>query len=286
MVWTIWVFIGWLCLSISAMAIGGDLQPQTRPLYEIGVGAAVFSLPDYPGSDQSRVRALGLPYGIYRGQYFRADEDGGIRGRFFDLSRWDIDVAAGAAFPASSDENVARDGMPDLDWIGRVGPRLRYRVLENGSRDRFFINLPVQTVFSTDFGRLDGRGFIFLPSVRYDYRGLLSGRVRLLATVAAVFGTRPLMDYFYTVPTKFSRPDRPAYSAREGFLEMRYRAGVIWRISPKYILAASVGWNNLEWARNRRSPLLRQEITTTAVIGLIWRVFASSEPAYNDVNSL
>ncbi|NQZ01870.1 MAG: MipA/OmpV family protein [Bdellovibrionales bacterium] len=277
-----------LTLLAMLLALSGSLaEGQTlgderndRPLYEVGVGAAVFQLPDYPGSDQSRVRTLGLPYAIYRGRYLRADEDGGVRGRFFDLENWDLDLAAGAAFPANSEENEAREGMPDQDWIGRVGPRLRYRILEKDARDRFWLNLPVQTVFSTDFGRLDGRGFVFLPSLQYDYRGFLDGRLRVVASVAGVYATRPLMDYFYTVPKRFAIEGRRAYSAREGFLEMRYRLGVIWSLSPDYILAASFGLNSLEWARNQNSPLLRQEVTTTAVVGLIWRVFASTEKAY------
>lgn len=276
---TLWLALLFLTdLEAGSQPIGS--QKSQRPLYEFGVGAAVFELPDYPGSDQSRVRTLGLPYAIYRGRYLRADEDGGIRGRFLDLERWDLDLSAGAAFPANSEENRARKGMPDLDWIGRIGPRLRYRLLERDHRDRFWINLPVQAVFSTDLGRLDSRGFVFIPSLQYDYRGFLGGRLRVVTTIAGVYAARPLMDYLYTVPTKFSRANRPPYSAREGFLELRYRASLIWRISPQYILAGGLGWNSLEAARNQDSPLLRQKTTTLAFLGLVWRVFASSEKAY------
>jgi outer membrane protein len=270
--------LGFLVFQANSQTIG--TEKSERPLYEVGVGAAALSLPDYPGSDRSRLRTIALPYSIYRGRFLRADEDGGLRGRFFDHERWDLDFSAGAGFPASSRENRAREDMPDLDWIGRLGPRLRYRFLKREVRDQFRFDLPLQAVFSTDFTRVDGRGFVALPSLQYIYHGLLTGRLRLVATTRAVLSARPLMDYFYTVQTRYANESRPAYSAREGLIEFRHTIGAVWTISPQYILAASFGLNDLSMARNKESPLLRTETTTVVAVGLIWRIFASSDKAY------
>ena len=274
------IFIAFLGCSVTSAQVLVPTKEKRKALYELGVGAAIFELPDYPGSEQSRIRTLGLPYGIYRGRTFRADQENGMRGNFFSRSRWDLDLSFGAAFPANSERNRARDGMPDLDWIGRVGPRLIYYVIPKGERDRLDLRLPLQATISTDFGRVDGRGFVFNPSLVYNYNGIFTGRFTLSASVGAAFATRALMDYFYQVSDDFVTPSRPGYSPEAGLLETRYRVGAFWRISSDVILAASYGVNSYEGATNRASPLLTQTWTRTAVLGFIWRVFSSEERAY------
>ncbi len=138
-----------------ALPVAGAAQAQEiagEPLWELGVAAGVGSLPDYPAADQNHVRALALPFIRYRGDILRSDEKGLVRGRFIRTPDVEFDISLNGSFPARSDKNTARAGMPDIDWLGEVGPRLEWTVARAaGDIARVTLELPVRTVWSTDF---------------------------------------------------------------------------------------------------------------------------------------
>jgi MipA family protein len=92
-----------------------------RPLWELGIGVAGLSLPDYRGSDQSSAYLLPLPYVVYRGTFLKADRDG-TRALLLDSQRVKVDVSVAASTPARSRDNLARQGMPNLPGTFEVGP--------------------------------------------------------------------------------------------------------------------------------------------------------------------
>ena len=81
-------------------------------------------MPDYPAADQTTVRAIALPYLVYRGDFWRVggeDNRGAVSGRFWKDDRFEFDVTLSAAFPVDSGENDARRDMPDLDFLFGIG---------------------------------------------------------------------------------------------------------------------------------------------------------------------
>ena len=57
------------------------------PLWEAGFGIVHAIAPDYPGADHSSTYTIPFPAALYRGDVLRADEDGGMRGRFLKKKR-------------------------------------------------------------------------------------------------------------------------------------------------------------------------------------------------------
>lgn len=106
----------------------GLLRPadaaETLPLWELGVVIGAGYAPDYPAADEYSARILPLPYFVYRGKVFRSEESGLLRGRIVQTARVEFDVSVAGAVDTKSHQNDARRGMPDLDWMGQIGPRL------------------------------------------------------------------------------------------------------------------------------------------------------------------
>ena len=137
---------------VPALGEEGEAEKKTtedalEPLYELGIAGGLGELPDYPGSDQKRIRYLVLPYFIYRGKVFRSDQKEGMRARFIRNEDIDLDMSAAGSFPASSADNDARRGMPDLDWLMELGPRLEVLLSRLNGRGRFRFLLPARAVF-------------------------------------------------------------------------------------------------------------------------------------------
>ena len=97
-----------------------------------GPGRRCLRLPHYRGSDQSRNWVLPVPYVVYRGDIIKADRDG-ARAVLFDTERFDVDLSVAATAPTRSDDNDARQGMPDLAATFELGPNLNFTL---GARRR------------------------------------------------------------------------------------------------------------------------------------------------------
>ena len=115
-VWGAWI------VTPAAAAEGG------QPLFELGLVGGGGYLPDYPAADESHLRGLALPYFAYRGEIIRSDEKGLLRGRLIQTDDIEFDISLNGSFPVDSDDNDDRRGLPDLDWLGEIGPRVQFTV--------------------------------------------------------------------------------------------------------------------------------------------------------------
>ena len=151
-------------LSALVVALGAetaaapDSQPDAKPLFELGVAGGGGYLPDYPAAGQSHFQGLVLPYLAYRGAIVRSDEKGILRGRIVRSDRFELDLSLAGSFAAESDDNDARRGLPDLDYLGEVGPRLQITLARAARDAKIELELPVRAVLSTDFSDLRPAG--------------------------------------------------------------------------------------------------------------------------------
>lgn len=262
--------------NVAGFAQTQDIIYPKLPKLEVGAGAGGFYLPDYPGSDESRYRFLVLPYVIYRGDILRADRDGGVRGRFFNNEVFDFDLSFDAAFPAKSSDNKARQGMPDLNWTGEIGPRMLFH-LHKGRMVRLDLSLPVRYVFSTDFSDLYSEGFLFNPELKFRHRALFDEHTFFAANMGGTWTTEKVMDYFYEVKPQYVRGDRSVYDARGGFMGFDASFFMARRFSQQWM--GYIGFRKSYYAdsANRKASLLRDIETESYFTGLVWTFYTKGE---------
>jgi MipA family protein len=232
-------------------------------------------VPDYPAAGQNHFRVLPAPYLIYRGEVLRSGERG-VRGRLYGSGDLEFNLSFNAAFAARSRDNRAREGMPDLDYLGEVGPALRYVAWRGaGGRQRVALELPVRAVFSTDLSYVRFRGVSVAPEVSFEHVGLFHPAARTRVGVGPVFTTGLLSDYFYRVEERYARTGRPAYDASGGYLGTRltfsYRRPITERIS----VGGGGRLENFSAAANEGSPLFRREWNATLFAGVSIALYRS-----------
>ena len=86
-----------------------------------------------------------------------------MRGRFVQPRNVELDISLSGSFAIDSDDNDARRGLPDLDYLGEVGPRLQITIARAARHAKIDLELPLRAVFSTDLSDLDYRGVTFSP---------------------------------------------------------------------------------------------------------------------------
>lgn len=251
-------------------------RAQQLPVFEVGVAGGGGSLPAYPASSQNQLRGLLVPYVIYRGSVVSAD-DGGLRARTSLADGIELSVSASGGINASSDDVTARQGMPDLQWLGEIGPNLRF-ILWRGENEaspaRIVIDAPVRAVFSTDWSSVSFRGFTFAPDIAYERMHVFSPYARLRVSAGVLFGTDAFTDYFYDVAPEYARAGRPAYNAQPGYVGARLSVAYRLPITERLSILAGARVENFSGAANAGSPLFRTEWNASVVAGFafsLWR---------------
>jgi MipA family protein len=263
-------------LAAVFIAVCTLTRADELPLWEAGAGVAVIDFPDYRGSDQRETFVLPLPYFIYRGDMIKADR-GGLRGEFLKNERLNLYLGINGTIPVDSSDNVARQGMPDLDSTLEMGPTLEVHLGQSEDRRvRADLRLQLRAVVATDFSDVQAAGWVFQPKLNLDLRDIWPGpgwRVRL--ATSPLFGSHRYHDYFYGVAPEFATAQRPAYAAPGGYAGWEWVATLSRRF-PSYWVGAFLRADTLAGAVFDASPLLRQNYSYTAGFGVSW-IFSRSE---------
>jgi outer membrane scaffolding protein for murein synthesis (MipA/OmpV family) len=244
-------------------------------LLEAGVFGGGGWIPDYPAAGQNHFRGLALPYLLYRGEILRSD-DRGVRGRFYRGDDLEFSLSFNGALAARSRDNRAREGMPDLDYLGEVGPALRWVPWRDGAKQRISLELPVRAVFSTDFSQINYRGFIVAPEAAFEHIGLFHPVARTRVGIGPVFGSGRYMDYFYRVEDQYARPGRPGFDAAGGYLGARLQFSHRRPLTDRISVVAGGRIENFSGATNEGSPLFRREWNGTVVGGVSISLYRSA----------
>jgi outer membrane protein len=263
-----------LTLSLAAVRVTAQVAPAETstdergglPLWEAGLAAGGGRVADYPGADQSHARGIVAPVFVYRGRVLRVDQ-GAIRGRVFDTPDWELDLSATAAFNARGNE--LRRGMPGLDYLFGVGPQLVYKGWRRGGTGPT-LHLKTRALFSTDFRRIDRRGFSFDPDLRWRFMPQALPRAALTVSVQPTWASRALQQYFYSVDPPFATASRPAYAARAGYLGTEFAATLSRREGRSLSWFVTARALSLHGAANVGSPLLRDRSNLNLGAGIVW----------------
>ena len=247
-----------------------------QPLWEAGLGVGALRLPHYRGSDQSRNWVLPVPYVVYRGDIIKADREG-ARAVLFDTERVDFDVSVAATAPTRSDENDARQGMPDLAATFEIGPNLNL-TLARGTAWKLQLRAPVRAALTLESNpRMIG--WLASPNLNLDTK-VNGWNASLLA--GPVFGDRSFNGYYFDVAPQFATPSRPSYSAPGGFGGWRLIASTS-RHFGRFWMGGFVTADTVSGAVYDNSPLVRKHGTLAFGFAVSW-VFATSSERVPDEN--
>ncbi len=263
-------------ILIASSAIAAQV-----PLWEIGAGAAYIDFPHYRGSNERRTYVLPIPYVIYRGDLLKVDRQR-VRGMLFHTETTELDVSVNGSVPVRN--NVARQGMPNLDPTFEIGPALNISLYKSESNQaQMELRLPLRSVIATDFSYLRDIGLMFQPRLNLDVKNVFDQTGWSLGVGASpIFTDRRYNQYFYGVDSNYTRPDRPVYTASGGYAGSQLVATLTKRF-PGYWASGFVKWDMLKGAAFEGSPLVKNKKTATFGLAVSW-VFAESSISVEEDN--
>lgn len=247
----------------------------TLPRWEFGLAAAGLNVPAYPSSASRSERQFLVPWFVYRGDKFRL-QDGGAKVIALENRRVTLDLSIAGSLNANSQDAPLRAGMPDLDYLLEIGPKIDVRLfdglLENGQRRMLSWSTALRAALSTDIRSADTRGAVLGTRLRYRHSGLWNKSATLAVSLTANWASEPLMDYIYQVDDAFALPERPVYDARGGYVGTNLTLGLLYRLNDRWSTYLGINGSLHSGAANRSSPLFERDSTTSIFGGISWEI--------------
>lgn len=275
-----YILIFSLLSHYSHAQVSSNFLNEYQPKYELGFILIGLQTPFYPGAKQSKFRLFPFPFGIYRGEIFRADDEG-TRARLINPKSYELGISLGFNFPVDSEETNLRKGMPSLDNIIEIGPRFLYRFLTKYPNQKLNLSFSLRGVASTNFkSRFFGRGVSFEPQISFWNRW-----PQIKTTFFSYFNismsSAELNRYFYDVENNYVTPQRNNYRAQSGIIESTIGLGFQKNISDRISAFTGGSYRSLNWSNNKNSPLIETQSNLGFVVGLIWILHQSEEQVKN-----
>jgi MipA family protein len=255
---------------------------EEKPLWELGIGAAVLVIPDYRGSNEYRIYPLPYPYFIYRGDIIKADEHG-ISGRIFKTDRIVLDFSMYGSVPVKSSNNTARAGMPDLDPTFEIGPALNVNIWKDKPQHiNLSLSIPARAVFSTDFSSVRGEGWVVNPRLNFEKGDIIPQTgINLGISAGPMFADSTYHAYYYNVDESYATATRPAYSAGGGYSGSTLTVGLS-KSYKDFIFNAFVSADFLYGAAFQDSPLVKNKISIMSGVNISWIFLKSKKTVATD----
>ena len=252
-----------------------------KPLWEIGIAAFGFSIPQYMGDEERYTLPLAVPYFIYRGEFLRIDRDG-IRGILSEQNNLSLDLGFSFGLPVSND-NEAREGMPELYFTGEVGPRLNWALDMPDDAPETSLHLPLRYVLDTQGKAL---GWVVEPTLKLEKEDFgRDNRFSLRLDLGALFTSKSYNDYYYSVEPEYVTEDRPAYNPGSGLHSYFAKLMAGYRMNHDLNLRLYLTARTLSPGVVADSPLVKDQRYLMAGIGFIWRFWKSEQRVDADFRS-
>jgi len=246
-----------------------NIEKKNEYHLQLGLGAGYGIVPHYPASNQSSSKSIILPIIIYRGDILKSDQEEGTRAELFRHQELDINLSFGARFSNDSKDNIARTGMPNLNYIIEVGPSLNYKLFRERNKRMLTFQAPLRFTSETDFKYFNYLGLVFEPEIKLQMFNFLVDKLKYTSSLSVEFYSDRVANYFYEVESKYATNDRFSYEAQPGLSTLTLGQSFTYDFN-QFKLIAGVNFNNYSFSVNKNSPLYKSQNDYSVFTALAW----------------
>jgi len=257
-----------LTIVILLLFITTPWQAQAdESSWQLGIGVAYGQLPDYPGASQHQQYMLPFPYFTYRSDKIELNRSE-ARGQLFTAGKLSLNLSLAAALPIDSEDNNARQGMPDLLWLAEIGPTADYQLRQDkDKRSQLLLRLPLRKAIATDVRHWQDAGWRFEPQLRWQQK--ITNDLQWTSQLSLNWSDKNYHQYLYGVAPAYVTAERPLYNASSGYSGWRLSNGVTWQYK-RWWLGAFIRYDNLQGVSFAKSPLLQRQHNVSIGVAVAW----------------
>lgn len=267
-------------LFLPQILLAAFVLPEGKPLYEVGLFAGAAAALDYPASDQKHFRWLAVPTITYRGNILKSNREEGTKALFFNSENFEISLSGGGSFPVESKNNSARKGMPNLDWVLELGPKINLYFINRPGDKIFYFYLPFRQLFTTDFAHFGETGYTVAPGLFYQLDHLSWDFFSFYGTITFNWYDTRANDYFFTVKKEFETPTRKEYFARSGYSSTDLSAAFAVALKDNLTIFLGISLYDFSSSANSQSPLFKSRNNWSFGTGITYTWLESEIKVY------
>lgn len=196
------VFLTFLLISFA----------NAKDNFVFGLGMSVLSTPAYIGSEKQNLTILPFPYIEYTGEYFSIDRDK-IYNEFYNTEKMQLELSLRGMLPSKS-EDTARVGMPDLDAMAEIGPKLTYNLFAKHD-SKINLEIPIRAAFSVGDNLFEYQGYF--SSLDLNYENYIFSNFKINYVTGFGFSDKRINNYYYEVDSKYVNANRSEYHSKSGY---------------------------------------------------------------------
>jgi outer membrane protein len=258
-------------ISKNLLLINLCFLPLEAAELELGVGPFVTSLPKYIGSDEQDDYFLPFPYIYYKSSKIEVDRNA-FTGFLWHKNNWYLDFSASGNIPVKSNDTKARYGMPDIDFVGEVGPVVKYFFVGDFDiSEKLFLGIHTRKAFSSDFSSIKTVGWSYGVSLEYSKKqpSFFYGNLSINTSINVDFSDDDYLNYYYGVTDQYTRTGRDTYAAKGGYKGSSLSLGFTWD-NDRVWLGSFIKYNVLNGSQQQDSPLVKKDNNVSLGLGLVW----------------
>lgn len=264
----------------QAKSTGSEFTLQEKPRWEFGIGGGYLDGFDYPGSKDPNQRTIVLPYFIYRSPRLRVGA-GGVNTIAIENPRVKLDWSIAGSLSSASEDNSARAGLPNLDYLFEIGPQLVVNLYDRDvvgvGRIQGQWSGKIRAVFSTDFSSIESQGFVGANTLRLNVRNIRGWPIGFFSSLTSTYAGEEIQDYYYEVAPGFENANRALFDASAGYLGTTLRLALGGNIHRSVRLFAGVNIGVFDGAKNSESPLFETTRSSGFAVGFVWTIKQSQD---------
>ena len=256
------------CLPFFSHAM--ENESNNRSSLILGAGLGIASLPHYPGSDENEDYFLPLPYIDFRSDRLSVN-DKGLHAELINNHIIQLGFDITGSFSVSSDDNTARNGMPDLGFFVEIGPQVNLRLIQ---KQNYYISIeiPVRASYELlgedeafDDKFVQDAGYLLEPRLHYEAK---NENINFDIDIGIVWASEAYQSKFLSVNQEFVTPERALYKARSGLMGHRLSSTVKYE-TDNWLILSYVKYIDLSKGKNELSPLIKKDDYLLGGIGIV-----------------
>ena len=239
--------------------------------YKYGLGVIGIGGNQYRGSDQTKAWLFPFPYISYKTEKVEI-ESTFFKGTLYKRDRFAFNVSVMAGLNVDSKSNVARRGMPALDYTGEAGFQAMYTIWKSDDETmQLNFECPIREVFSTNLENLVPLDYFTTPYLNFIFvMNKPDFRYKTEISSGPMYAGRKVHAYYYDVKPQYALADRPVYYSRGGY--SGFQNAWVNNLDFKHIgIINFFRWDLLGGAVFESSPLVKEKHYLIGGLGVYWK---------------
>jgi len=229
-----------------------DSAAKPQPKLVLGLGLGGQYIHDYRGSKSTSLEILPFPFIRYSSGFLKVDRNG-ARGSIIDAKGFELNISADVALNGDDEDNILRQGMPELDTVLQFGPSIDVNVTGQNLDQGLSLRMPLRAAFAVSLEGVEAIGYNFAPKLTYRFTPY--HKWQLKTDIGVLYASQRFHAYYYSVMPEFTTLSRPAFEAKSGYSGAFTKVSAV-KLSDTWLWGMSIRYDNISGAAFTDSPLV------------------------------